>query len=241
MFSVSIIIPVTNEENTLEDNVKKAISLCDENDICEIIFVIWEKTTPLCLDIIERLTKEYPGVSIITHRQEMPKIRGALYESLFLAKGTHIAHFTGDPDTSPEVLARLIEKSKQNPDAVVIASRWIEGGGFEGYGRFNKACNFAFQQMLRILYGKDVHDYTYSFRIFPTESMKRITWEREDFPVVLENTLKLKRLGYRFEEAPAVWRVEDRKKSHNSFLLKLSYLPVVFKVRFTKKENLTAG
>ena len=238
LYSVSIVIPVTDEEASLKSNVEQAVSLCGSGDIEEIIFVLWDKTTERCFEIIDSLINEFPQVKFVKYTQKSPKIKGALYESLNIAKGTHTAHFTGDPDTSPEALARMIEASKRNPDAVVIASRWIDGGGFEGYGRFNKFCNFAFQQMLRILYGADVHDYTYSFRIFPTESMKKITWEEEDFPVVLENTLKLKRLGYRFIEVPAVWRADKNVTSRNSFSLRASYLPVVFRVRFTGKNKL---
>lgn len=238
MFSVSIVMPVTDESDTLVSAVDRVLKKGNAEDICEIIFVTWDKTTPESLAALDEIIHKYPDVSITAHKQSSPGIRGALYESLYLAKGTHVAHFTGDEDTDPDVLIRMIAVSKQNPDAVVIASRWIKGGGFEGYGFFNRLCNCGFQQLLRILYGGDVHDYTYSFRIFPTESMKRISWDREGFPVVLENTLKLRRLGYSFIEVPAVWRGRSQGESRNSFLLKMKYLPVVFDVRFKKLDNL---
>jgi len=238
LYSVSIVMPVTDETDTLISSVDTVLDKCDRNDICEIIFVSWEKTTPECLEALNEVKRKHPDIAVTIHKQTANGIRGALYESLFLAKGSHIAHFTGDEDTEPDVLIRMLETSKENTDAVVIASRWIKGGGFDGYGSFNKLCNFAFQQLIRVFYGWDVHDYTYSFRLFPTESMKRISWDREGFPVVLENTLKLRRLGYRFIEVPAVWKSRGQGKSQNSFLLKAKYLPVIFDVRFTKTENL---
>ena len=41
LYSVSIVIPVTDEDASLKSNVEQAVLLCGSGDIEEIIFVLW--------------------------------------------------------------------------------------------------------------------------------------------------------------------------------------------------------
>ena len=70
LYNVSIVIPVTDEDASLKSNVEQAVSLCGSGDIEEIIFVLWEKTTERCIEIIDSLIDEFPQVKFVKYTQK---------------------------------------------------------------------------------------------------------------------------------------------------------------------------
>lgn len=236
--AVSVIIPAIDETVSLYETVNILLNTCDHNDIEEILIIICDKTTKECLNTIQLIISESQDVPVVLYKQSRPGISSVLFESLKMAKGSHALHIAADMDTDPYVANSMIKAAKKNPEAMVIASRWIEGGGFVGYGKSYKTLNCLFQRMLQVLYRTKVTDLTYGYRLFPVDMLLSITWDNERFPLVLEHNLKVLRLGFTFVEVPAVWRARKEGKSRNSLKVKLGYLKPVFKVRFSRKEKL---
>lgn len=236
--SVSIVIPAINETESLRENVEVILQTCEHKDLKEFFIVICEKTTDECIHVIKSLTALESDIPIRLYHQNRPGLGSALYESMQQVTGSHVVNMAADLDTDAYIIKDMIEASKENPDAIVLASRWIKGGGFEGYGRIYKVLNYIFQKILQILFLTKLTDITYGFRLAPVDKTLSVTWEAKGFSIGMETNLKMLRLGYKIIEIPTVWRVRDQGKSQNSFFKKLKYILTVLKVRFSSIDSI---
>jgi hypothetical protein len=234
--SVSVILPVTDETFSLKQTVDIISSTCG-TAIQEFIIVIYKKTTEESKKVIQQLEKDYSG-KIIVHTQKLPFLGGAVREAFDLTKGTHVIMMASDLETDPNLVQKLIEEEKADPQMIVTATRWVKGGGFEGYNPVKFLLNYVFQKFFSILYGVNLTDMTYGFRIFPSTLVRSIQWEELRHPFLFETILKPLRLGVRVKEIPGVWAVRKEGESQNTFLRNFEYFPIGLKVRFTKKNKL---
>lgn len=236
--TVSVIIPAINETDSLRENVTHILTSCDHHDLEELIFVVCERTTPETLAVIQSIREEIEDVSAVIYTQQKPGLGSALYEAVCVSKGQHVVWASSDANTDCTVIGDMISVAKEHPEAIIFGSRWIKGGGFEGYGGFSKLLNYVFQKLLQILYWTSIKDLTYGYRMGPIDKLLSVTWESTGFPIGTETNLKFLRMGYEIIEIPAVWRERDQGDSQNSFLTKLKYIPVVLKIRFAPLRSL---
>ncbi|NLP47378.1 MAG: glycosyltransferase family 2 protein [Clostridiales bacterium] len=241
-YSLSVVITAVNETKSLKDNVDVLLKTCDKNDLKEIIIVLSKKASGECLETVKDIKNSSSTVPLVSFFQEEPGLGRAIHEAMKRATGSHVVYLTADGDTDPYLVENMVKLSKKNPRAVVLASRWVKGGGFEGYGFFNRLLNRIFNLIVQILYLTRLSDLTYAYRLAPTDLSLSVKWDSASSSVGLETNLRMLRLGYEFIELPAVWRVRQEGKSSNSFLNKLGYLRYVFSVRFSSiKSNLSTN
>ena len=236
--SVSVVIPAIDETESLRDSIEIILNTCDHMDINEIFIVVCERTTPECLRVINSLIASENKVPVRLYYQASPGLGAALHEAMQRVKGSHVVNMAADMDTDPYVIKDMINIAKNHPDAVILASRWIKGGGFIGYGRMYKLLNYIFNKMLQILFLSKVSDLTYGFRFASVDKTLSVKWESRGFSIGMETNLKMLRLGYKIIEVPAVWRVRNQGDSQNSFFTKLKYMSTVLKVRFASKASI---
>lgn len=239
--SATIIIPAINETYLLTRTLEIIFETCDAADIGEIIYVLCKKTTPECIGTVDKLIAKYPQTPMRVYYQRESGLGCAYREAFELVKTSHAVTAAADMDMDPYAICRLIETAKREPSAMVCASRWIEGGGFEGYYKPKLVLNFIVQKALKIMYCSKLHDHTYGFRIYPTGLLKSIRWEETHHPIALETALKPIRLGVKTLEVPAMWRVRTEGDSQLAFSQCFIYLRTVFHVRFMKKSDILIG
>ncbi len=236
--NVSIIIPAINETYLLERTFEIISATCDKSDIKEIILVLCEKTLDECKATADKCVQKYPDFDVKIYYQKKPYLGNAYREAIDFAKGSHVIMAAADMDMDPRVIHKFIEKSKLNPQKIIVATRWMKGGGFHGYNYIKLVLNFIFQNMLKVLFKTKLCDMTYGFRLYPTKLMQAIDWEEERHPFVLETCLKTVRLGMEFEQVPAVWRKRTEGDSQISFFKCFSYFGTVYKSRKIEKKDI---
>jgi len=234
--SVSIVIPTINETDSLRDNIGIILNTCDHKDLEEILIIVCERTTPECLSVIDSICASGYDIPVKLYSQIRPGLGCALHEAMQQVKGSHVVNMAADLDTDPLVIKEMIRMAKEHPGAVILASRWVEGGGFVGYGSINKFLNLVFNRALQLLFFTKVKDLTYGYRFAPVDKTLSVKWESTGFSIGLETNLRMLRLGYELIETPAVWRVREQGDSHNSFLTKLKYMRTVFNIRFSSRN-----
>lgn len=235
--NASILLPAVNETYSLKQTVKIIFDTCRPDDLAEIIVLLAEKSDPRCVQAAEELCRKYPQ-KVWIHYQKLPYVGGACREGFALAKGSHVVLMSADLETDPYLVCRFIQKAKKHPMAVITASRWKKGCCFEGYNKLKLICNWCFQKMLSILFGTNLTDLTYAFRIFPAELVKKINWEELKHPFFLETALKPLRLNVKFQEIPAEWTARTEGESQNSFFANFRYFKTAWHVRFCKKSQM---
>lgn len=237
--SVSIILPVTDETFSLRQTVEIISATCGKN-IKEFIIVIYKKTTSESKAAIQELQNNMPDM-IIVHTQKLPFLGGAIREAFELCRGTHVIMMASDLETDPNLVQTLIEEERKNPEMIVTATRWAKGGDFEGYNPLKLVFNYIFQKFFSLLYGANLTDMTYGYRIFPTSLVQSIHWEELRHPFLFETILKPLRLGVEVKEIPGVWSARKEGESQNTFMRNFEYFPIGLKVRFIKKNKLLRG
>ncbi len=236
--SVTLIIPALNETYLFRQTVDIMLGTCNKEDIEELIFVLCDRTTSACVQTAEQLKADYSDYPISVYYQKEPHFGNALREAFFLAKGSHVVTVAADMDMDPYALSKFIEKSKSSPESIIAASRWMPGGGFNGYKKFMLGLNYVFQQMIRVLFMTKLTDVTYGYRLYPTELVQSIRWEEAKHPFALESCLKPLRLGVDFIEVPATWNARTEGTSVISFFKYFTYFKTVFHVRLMKKDDI---
>jgi hypothetical protein len=115
---------------------------------------------------------------------------------------------------------------------IVAASRWIKGGGFEGYSHKKLVLNYIFQKIFRILYNTKLTDLTFAYRLYRKPVLEGIVWQELKHPFLLECLLKPMRCGARVAEIPCKWRARTEGTSANMFAETFKYLRIALKTRF---------
>ena len=233
---MTVILPVVTETDSLDETARLLKESCD-GDIVEVLVVVCDRTTPASLARCQRLEDSFGG-RVRIHRQRLPYLGGAMREAFDLATGTHVLMMASDLETDPRTAAALIATARANPDAIVTASRWAAGGGFDGYGALRVALNGLFQRLTSLIYGVRLTDATFGYRLFPTALVQSIQWEglRHDF--LLETVLKPVRLGIEVVEVPTRWTPRPDGESQNSLPNQLRYFRPLLTNRFQRPARM---
>jgi len=237
--NTTILLPAMDETYSLSETVNIIAENCAPEDIAEIIFILCDRTTPECRETAERLVDRYgDSMRIYIHNQKRPFVGGAIQDGIDLAVGSHLVIMSSDLETDPRLIAQFIQLTKQNPDKIVTASRWIKGGGFHNYNKVKLLCNAIFEKTIAIFYGVKLSDLTFGYRCFPTQLMRRIAWEEVKHPFFLETALKPIRLGIDFIEVPARWEARTEGRSQNSFFANFKYFRTAWHIRFMREADI---
>lgn len=226
---VSFIVTVLNETDSLRQTVDTIFALAAD-EVQEILIVIAPHTTAASRAVIQELAEKYADY-VRVHEQRLPFLGGALREGFAEARGDFVMLMASDLETDPTMVPRFLAAMKTGDWDIAAGSRWLEGGGFEGYSRLKLALNFLFQKLFRVLYRTKLTDLTYAYRLYRRSALEGIVWEELRHPFLLECLLKPLRRGARVTEIPCVWRVRGEGQSANTLLQTFRYLGTAVKTR----------
>jgi hypothetical protein len=225
-----------DETTSLEETVK--IVLRDVKDRTkEILIVVCDRTTAEAMTTVDRLSQSLGGM-VRVHSQRLPFLGGAMREAFDLARGSHVVMMASDLETDPNTLKALIATAETRPSAIVTATRWRAGGGFQGYSKVKLLCNWVFQRFFSALYGVRLSDMTFAYRIFPTRLVQSIRWEELRHAFLFETLVKPLRLGVEVVEIPSGWKARTEGRSQNTFFLNFLYFRTGLKTRFASRNSL---
>jgi len=234
--SATIVLPVMDETTSLEETVK--IVLRDVKDRTkEILIVVCDRTTAEAMTTVDRLSQSLGGM-VRVHSQRLPFLGGAMREAFDLARGSHVVMMASDLETDPNTLKALIATAETRPSAIVTATRWRAGGGFQGYSKVKLLCNWVFQKFFSVLYGVRLSDMTFAYRILPTRLVQSIRWEELRHAFLFETLVKPLRLGVEVVEIPSGWKARTEGRSQNTFFLNFLYFRTGLKTRFASRRSL---
>ncbi|MFH1542638.1 MAG: glycosyltransferase family 2 protein, partial [bacterium] len=234
--SLSVILPVIDETYLLEQTVAQIMGDCAA-DIHELLIVVCKKTTTKSLEVCQKLKDLYPNKVVILN-QTKPFLGGAMQDAFDRVSGSHVIMMASDGETPADKVKDFIIEAKKTPDKIITGSRWLKGGGFEGYSPLKYILNFIFQQIFAIMYGVKLGDMTYGFRIFPSSLVKAIKWEELRHPFLLETLIKPLRLGIKVKEIPTPWKARTEGESQNTFWRNFEYFRIGFKTRFSRRKDI---
>ncbi|HUI82688.1 MAG TPA: polyprenol monophosphomannose synthase [Candidatus Binatia bacterium] len=208
-----LIIPTYNER----DNIAALVSRVRKAAGDEPILFVDDNSPDATADEIRRIQAADPNVHLLARpgkggygsacRDAMKKI---LRENL----ADYVIQFDADLSHPPELLPQMIELLRTNP--VVIGSRYLAGGGAQGWDIRRRALSFGANLYARLLTGVPVHDMTAGFVGYRTEVLRRIDLDAigsEGYAFLMEMKFNLHRSGASFREFPIVFCEREAGKS----------------------------
>lgn len=235
-FSVTVIIPATDENNSLIRTLDYIYNQCTER-IDKTIIILSRYASTECIKATEYLKNKY-GAVVETATQTEDGLGSATICGIEMVKTTHMTFFPADLAIELEALDRMICSARKNPDTIVKSSRWIEEKSFIGYNKKRLILNVAAQKFLRLLFHTKLTDLTNPVQVIPTFYEQTVNWKEKGFCTLLEHTIVPVRLGYKFIEIPAKCFPRTEGKSKNSVFKTALYLKTALRIRFSSPDSL---
>ena len=221
-YSISIILPILNEINSL----KKTLIILNKIKMEKEYIIIFSKklTNKNVCNQIFNLKKKYKNLKYFP--QKKPFVGGAIDLGITKASKNHIAIMASDLETNPLELNKMIKISSKNLDCIVSADRWISAKGFNNYGIIKFLANFIFQKLLIFYFNYKILDFTFAYRVYPKRALKGFKIKELRHGFALELLLVPMKMGFKVITVPAKWK--KRVEGYSSITIKsyLSYLKV---------------
>ncbi|MCL5067493.1 MAG: polyprenol monophosphomannose synthase [Thaumarchaeota archaeon] len=205
------VIPTYNEAESIAELISKLEKLRDKIPFELKILVVDDNSSDGTADIVKKSIIEFGNIGIL-QRPSLAGIGSAYVDGFSKAIEEYQADYLGEIDADlqhpPEVLIRMCESSKMKD--VVIASRYIEGGGAANWslGRriVSRAANFLTKLFLRI----PVSDSTSGFRVLSRRAVEALfsyKLSSKGYSFQVESLYAYKKAGLTFEEVPYVFQI----------------------------------
>ena len=167
MMSISIVIPLYNEQDSLQeltDNIVQALSPIEKE--YELLFIDDGSTDDSCR-VLKEIKKTTPQVKIIRLRKNFGK-SAALAEGFKKAKGKLVFTMDADMQDDPTEIPKMIKKLEEGYDLI---SGWKK----KRNDPLNKTIPSKFFNLItRMLTGIKIHDFNCGFKLYKNEVIKTI-------------------------------------------------------------------
>lgn len=197
--SLSILIPVRNEEENVNIISKEIISKISTQDY-EILFIndFSEDNTEN-----ELITLGTKNNKIVHHNNLKKGLGGAIDLGIQKSKGDYICIMMSDSSDTVEDLNIYYNMiSSYNLDAV-FGSRFIKGGKTVNYPLLKLILNRIGNLLAKFLIWTDLNDFTNGFKIYRRDSLiKLYPLVSESFNIFFELPLKLIIRGFKYKIIP---------------------------------------
>ncbi len=232
MKTLTVIIPVFNEEETIEKVVDKVKAV----DVDKEIIVIDDASTDKTPELLMKY-KNDPQIYVITHSKNRGRGAG-IKSALTHAQGYLTVFQDGDLELDPSNYSKLIQPILDEETEVVFGSRFLGRGFVQGMGIHAYLANVFLTGLTNRLFKANLTDILTMFQITKTAIMKSLNIEMDRWGSTIEITAKLLKKGYKIMEIPVTYiprRRETGKKVHWSDFF--SCLGALIRFRFFYKER----
>jgi glycosyltransferase involved in cell wall biosynthesis len=192
---LSVVVPAFNEENTIGDVISRLKVTIQKMDFDSEIIVIDDFSS----DRTSEIARDQK-IKVYSLRRHMGK-GYALRVGFIKAKGEIIATIDSDGSHRPEELPHLLLPILQDKADLVIGSRFLRKKQVDGK-RFNVAGVRIFNQLVRILTGKDFSDTQSGYRAMKTVVLERMVFDSAGYEIESEMLVKTALRGLRIQEVP---------------------------------------
>lgn len=198
---LSVIIPVYNEKNTIEEIVKRVMAV----DIPKEIIIVDDGSTDGTTEILKRIAGN-SEVKIFSHPKNLGK-GAAIRTALEHITGDYVIIQDADLEYDPEDYEKMIKPILKGKAEVVYGSR------FTGERRDMLFWHYLGNRFLSlvtdILYNTTLSDMETCYKLFKTDIIKSLNLKARGFEFEPEVTAKTLRKGIKIYEVPISYAGRD--------------------------------
>lgn len=196
MESVDIIIPVYNEEDTIEN----ILEVVDNTDFCGLkknLVVVDDCSS----DSTRSILKKYENKFQIIYKEKNGGKGSAVSLGIKNSKGDIVVIQDADLEYDPKDYSKLIELIVKNDADVVYGSRFLNNP-FKNFMLLSYLANRFLTVLTNIIYGTKLTDMETCYKAMKREFVQNIEIKSRKFDLEPEITAKLVKNGAKIKELP---------------------------------------
>lgn len=181
MATLTVIVPVYNEENTLQESCRRLNQI---DDILTQIIIVDDCSTDSSPEIINDIKKQNTKVTVLKNHKNLGK-GAALMTAQNSVKTDFIVIHDADLEYFPEDLRNMYELIKTNDVDLVIGSRFIKANKEIVYFRTYYANKFL-SRVFSVIYRQSVTDIATCYKMMNANYFKNIQLQERGFSIEVE-------------------------------------------------------
>jgi len=209
MKTLSVIIPVYNEQDTILKIIKKVKDI----SINKELIIVDDGSTDNTPTLLNKLRKD-PEIRIITHDKNRGRGAG-IKTALEHAQGLITIFQDADLELDPSHYTRLIQPILEDEAEVVFGSRFLGKGFIQGMGIGAYIANLILVELTDRLFKANLTDVLTMFQVTKTNIFRELDIQSDRWGSTIEITAKLLKKKYKIYEIPVEYiprRKETGKK-----------------------------
>ena len=221
--SVSIVVPMCNEEDSIEILREKLALLqkrLEADFEIEYCFVD-DGSTDATWQLLSSAVPEKAGFVRRKHAVNRG-VGAAIRTGLTASSGAIVCTIDADCSYPPEELYMLIQRIVSGEADIAVASPYHPAGGVLGVKRWRIVLSRQCSRLYQCLSPIKLHTYTSIFRAYTGEAARQLTFASNGFVSAAEMLIDGHRRGFRICEVPLVLRARQRGYSKIRILRTIS-------------------
>jgi len=201
---LSVVIPVYNEERTLEEIVRRVQAQPYEKEIV----LVNDCSSDGSRAIMERLASEQPNVRCFHHEKNQGK-GGALRTGFAQTTGEIVLIQDADLEYDPSDYPKLLRPILEGKADVVFGSRFLGGSYARVHLYWHYLGNRALTTLSNMFTNLNLSDMETCYKVFRSDVAKRLDIRSRTFAVEPEITAKVAKMRVRVYEVPISYAGRD--------------------------------
>lgn len=196
--AVSIVIPVYNERDTIEEIVRRVQAVGVHSEIVIVDDFSLDGTRDILLEL-----EQQDDIRVLMHGYNRGK--GAALRTAFAeVEGDVVLIQDADLEYSPTDYPKLLAPIQRGETDVVYGSRFLENA-CQDPSRFHRFGNWLLTALSNLMTGQRLTDMETCYKVFRKEALVGLEIEQNRFGFEPEITAKLSRRGYVIAEVPIAY------------------------------------
>lgn len=197
--SFSVVIPVFNEEEIIEESINSVLSICSRTNLEYEIIISENGSIDNTLSIAEKICNNYSEVILISSKT--PNYGQALRDGFFKAHNPIIISF--DIDYYSETFLKQALTLEDNYVALTASKRMMQSN--DGRKFIRKIATNIFVSILKILFNTSLSD-THGMKALKKEVVNKYIYDVVSTQDIFDTELllRIERGGFKIKEIPAI-------------------------------------
>jgi glycosyltransferase involved in cell wall biosynthesis len=189
--SLSLVIPMYNESESIEHALAVAVEALDRNCADWEVIVVDDASTDGCAALVQAAAESEPRIRLLRHERNR-KLGGTVRTGFAACRKDLVLYMDADLPFDPDVVGRAI-RALEVARADVIAGYRLDRTG-EGWRR--AFYSYVYNTLIGLLFGWPHRDVNFSFKLLRREVLEAIELRAEGSLVDAELIVKAKNLGF---------------------------------------------
>ncbi len=199
MKTLSVIIPVYNEEKTIAQVIKR-VFLQEIGEWEKQVIVVDDGSTDGTDNQLQIANNQFPNIKIVRHERNLGK-GAAIRTGLKQATGDLVVIQDADLEYDPKDWLKMIKELQNNPGLVAVYGSRELNPERKGYWFFVLGVRIL-AKLITFLYGAEITDPYTCYKLFQADFLKRLDLKSNGFEIEAEITCKALRAGGKIKEVP---------------------------------------